>query len=49
LVEIILPERARPEQGFRACLGILRLAKTYSRERLKSKAAAVNVMEKARQ
>ena len=28
LVEIILRERTHPEQGFRACLGILRLAKT---------------------
>jgi transposase len=34
LVEIILRERAHPEQGFRACVGILRLAKTYGRERL---------------
>ena len=28
LIEIILRERAHPEQGFRACAGILRLAKT---------------------
>jgi transposase len=28
LVEIILRERTHPEQGFRACVGILRLAKT---------------------
>jgi transposase len=34
LVEIILRERTHPEQGFRACVGILRLAKTYGRERL---------------
>jgi transposase len=32
LVEIILRERTHPEQGFRACVGILRLAKTYGRE-----------------
>jgi transposase len=36
LVEIILQERTHPEQGFRACIGILRLAKTYSRERLEA-------------
>jgi hypothetical protein len=29
LVEIILRERAHPEQGFRACVGIVRLAKTW--------------------
>jgi hypothetical protein len=34
LVEIILRERTHPEQGFRACIGILRLVKTYCRERL---------------
>jgi hypothetical protein len=34
LVEIILRERAHPEQGFRACVGIVRLAKTWGRERL---------------
>jgi hypothetical protein len=33
LVEIIPPERAQPEQGFRACVSILRLAKIYGRER----------------
>lgn len=36
LVEIILRERAHPEQGFRACVGILRLAKTYGRDRLEA-------------
>jgi transposase len=36
LVEIILRERSHPEQGFRACVGILRLAKTYHRERLEA-------------
>src|SRR5579864_3749775 len=34
LVEIILRERTHPEQGFRTCVGILRLAKSYGRERL---------------
>jgi transposase len=36
LVEIILRERTHPEQGFRACVGILRLAKIYGRERLEA-------------
>jgi len=39
LVEIILRERTHPEQGFRACVGILRLAKTYGRERLEAACA----------
>jgi transposase len=36
LVEIILRERTHPEQGFRACIGIVRLAKTYGRDRLEA-------------
>jgi transposase len=36
LVEIILRERTHPEQGFRACLGILRLAKSFGRDRLEA-------------
>jgi transposase len=36
LVEIILRERTHPEQGFRACVGIVRLAKTCGRERLEA-------------
>jgi transposase len=36
LIEIILRERTHPEQGFRAGVGILRLAKTYGRERLEA-------------
>jgi transposase len=36
LVEVILRERTHPEQGFRACIGILRLAKTYGCERLEA-------------
>ena len=39
LVEIILRERTHPEQGFRACIGILRLAKGYGRERLEAACA----------
>jgi transposase len=36
LVEIILRERTHPEQGFRSCLGILRLIKSYGCERLEA-------------
>jgi transposase len=39
LCNLILDERPHPEQGFRACLGILRLAASYGRERLESAAA----------
>ena len=34
LVEIILRSRPHPEQGFRSCIGILRLAQRYDAERL---------------
>ncbi|MCP3920463.1 MAG: IS21 family transposase [bacterium] len=34
LLETILTERPHPEQGYRACLGILSLAKRYGDERL---------------
>jgi transposase len=36
LVEAILRERTHPEQGYRSCLGILRLAKQYGSERLEA-------------
>jgi transposase len=36
LVETIMHERAHPEQGFRACVGIIRLVKSYGRERLEA-------------
>lgn len=39
LCELILDERAHPEQGFRTCLGIVRLAASYGRERLDAAAA----------
>ena len=39
LIEIIVRERAHPEQGFRACVGILRLAKSYGGERLEAACA----------
>src|SRR5258708_38739099 len=34
LCELILDERAHPEQGFRACLGIIRLARSSGHERV---------------
>jgi len=39
LIEIILRERTHPEQGFRACVGILRHAKSYGAERLEAACA----------
>jgi transposase len=36
LVEVILRSRLHPEQGFRACLGILRLARQYGTDRLEA-------------
>jgi transposase len=36
LVEVILRSRPHPEQGFRACLGILRLARQYGSDRLEA-------------
>ena len=39
LIEIIVRERTHPEQGFRACVGILRLAKSYGGDRLEAACA----------
>jgi len=39
LVEAILTDRPHPEQGYRSCLGILRLAKRYSPARLEAACA----------
>ena len=36
LVEIIMASKPHPEQGYRACLGIIRLAKRYSHERVEA-------------
>jgi transposase len=36
VVEAILSSRAHPQQGFRSCLGIMRLGKKYSPERLEA-------------
>ena len=38
LCELILETRPHPEQGFRACLGIVRLAGPYGAERLEAAA-----------
>ncbi len=38
LVETILREKLHPEQGYRACLGIVRLGKHYPRERMEAAA-----------
>jgi len=34
LVEIIMKHRKHPQQGYRSCLGIMRLGKQYSPQRL---------------
>ena len=39
LCEVILESRPHPEQGFRACLGILRLVKPFGADRLEAAAA----------
>jgi transposase len=36
LIELILNSRKHPQQGFRSCLGILRLAKSYDAQRLEA-------------
>jgi transposase len=38
LCNLILDERPHPEQGFRACLGIIRLARSYGADRLEAAA-----------
>ena len=39
LCELILEHKPHPEQGFRACLGIVRLVKPFGIERLEAAAA----------
>ncbi len=43
LVEAILAARPHPEQGYRSCLGLLRLAKRYGNDRLEVAAARARV------
>lgn len=47
VVERILASRPHPQQGFRACLGIMRLGKVYGPERLEAacgRALAINAV-----
>jgi len=47
VVEHVLASRPHPEQGFRSCLGIFRLGKTYGNERLEKaaeRAAAIRTL-----
>jgi len=44
-VDVIMRSRRHPEQGYRACMGVLRLAKTFGRDRLEAaceRAAEIN-------
>jgi len=43
LVEVILAARPHPEQGYRSCLGLLRLGKRYGEVRLEAAAARARV------
>jgi transposase len=44
LVEAILIDRPHPEQGYRSCLGILRLSRAYGAERLEIASARALVV-----
>ncbi len=44
LVAAIMDARKHPEQGFRSCLGVMRLAKHYSPERLEAACARALVI-----
>ena len=35
-VEVVMRERKHPEQGYRTCLGVLRLAKNFGNDRLEA-------------
>ena len=39
LVDQVMADRPHPQQGYRACLGILRLGKTYGQDRLEAACA----------
>jgi transposase len=45
LVAAIMENRKHPEQGFRSCLGIMRLAKRYTPERLEAACARALVLK----
>ena len=38
LVEKIMADKPHPEQGYRACLGVMRLARSYPNERVEAAA-----------
>jgi transposase len=40
-VEVVMRERRHPEQGFRTCLGVIRLGKSFGRDRLEAACARV--------
>jgi transposase len=42
-VDMIMRQRRHPEQGYRSCLGVIRLAKTFGHDRLD--AACVRALE----
>jgi transposase len=44
LVDVILRSRPHPEQGFRSCIGILRLVKRYGAERVDAACARALVL-----
>jgi len=44
LAEAIMKERRHPEQGYRSCLGLLRLGKTYGADRLEAACARAVVV-----
>ena len=48
LVEQILRSRAHPQQGFRSCLGLIRLAKEYGDERLEAACAKALAIDSPR-
>ncbi|MGE4096173.1 MAG: IS21 family transposase, partial [Candidatus Binatia bacterium] len=44
VINAILASRTHPQQGFRSCLGILRLGKTYGKERLEAACAHAHAL-----
>jgi transposase len=44
LIDVILRSRPHPEQGFRSCVGILRLVKRYGTERVDAACARALVL-----
>jgi transposase len=45
LIENVLNSRAHPQQGFRSCLGILRLAKGYGNDRLEAYRSVESILK----